>query len=126
MSIKNCPNQERLLGYSLGTLPPEDARQIEEHVHACPECEGTLNLADGHNDTVLSELRKGPPPEIPIVEYPDAKKAQGDGEPAPAFVPKSEWTCCRCSTACQARSGQSGSIPKVGRPPSIKSCWAEP
>jgi len=88
MTIKNCPSQERLLGYSLGTLPPEDARQIEEHVHACLECEGTLNLADGQNDTILSELRKGPPPEIPIVEFPEPSKSQGDGVPAAALVPK--------------------------------------
>lgn len=86
MTNKNCPSQERLLGYSQGTLSPEDVLQIEQHVHACPECEGTLNLTDGQTDTVLSELRKGPPSDIPTdVEYPIRSDFQGDIKPAPTL-----------------------------------------
>lgn len=65
------PDERTLEAYLLGSLPLRKAKQIEEHVLACPECVGaseeldhylrSMRAALGSEKPKLAIARKAPP-----------------------------------------------------------------
>ncbi len=58
MLTDECVSQERLAEYSLGMLSDEESSRIEEHLGACPACEGTLGQTDAAADSVVDAIRQ--------------------------------------------------------------------
>lgn len=52
------PDREHLSRYVLGSLPEDQASEIERHVSSCPECEATLTDMEGLTDTIIDVLRR--------------------------------------------------------------------
>lgn len=56
MSHRNCFSHQELSDYCLGTLKPERADNVADHVEQCPDCESTLRELEAQGDTMFSML----------------------------------------------------------------------
>jgi eukaryotic-like serine/threonine-protein kinase len=66
MPRRDCPSDQELLAFHLGTAPPDALDGLAEHVESCGRCETALQRLDGRLDPVLAALRRpatvgGPP-----------------------------------------------------------------
>src|SRR5262245_37424507 len=65
----DCPSDQELLAFHLGTAPPDALDELAAHVEGCPLCETALQRLDGTDDPVLAALRRPvPPPGRPATE----------------------------------------------------------
>jgi len=58
MNPSNCPDDQTLSGYALGTLPEDQAETLRRHVENCERCEKALSGLDDLSDTVIDALRR--------------------------------------------------------------------
>ncbi|MBI3410206.1 MAG: serine/threonine protein kinase [Planctomycetes bacterium] len=61
VSLKDCPDVERLQAFSLGCLSNEDLQAIADHASGCSHCEAALATLEQHSDTLVSNLRRHVP-----------------------------------------------------------------
>ncbi|HZY83476.1 MAG TPA: protein kinase [Gemmataceae bacterium] len=54
----DCPSDQALLAFHLGTLPAAEVDGVAEHLETCGRCEGAVQRLDGEADPVLAVLRK--------------------------------------------------------------------
>jgi WD40 repeat protein len=54
----NCPSEQELMAFHLGTLPEREVDRVADHLGACPNCEAAVVRFDTAVDPVLSALRK--------------------------------------------------------------------
>src|SRR5262245_54113510 len=65
MSRFDCPSDQELLAFHLGTAPPDALEEMAVHVERCPHCETALQRLDGTLDPMLAALRRPGPATIP-------------------------------------------------------------
>src|SRR5262249_3417684 len=53
-----CPENERLVGLTLGTLPEGDSNALAAHLEGCPSCEERLRALEALRGPLLDELRR--------------------------------------------------------------------
>ena len=70
MSGTNCPSQEELFAFLVGTLPEDAAEGLFEHVGSCGPCRARLETFDEADDTLVARLR------CPVGEDPYAAEPQ--------------------------------------------------
>jgi WD40 repeat protein/tRNA A-37 threonylcarbamoyl transferase component Bud32 len=63
ISVRNCPPQEELLAFHLGTLPEIAVDALAEHLEECSDCSATLQRFEESDDPFFEALRH-PSPEI--------------------------------------------------------------
>jgi WD40 repeat protein len=61
MPRRNCPSDQALLAFHLGTAPPDALEEVAEHLEGCPRCEAALQKLDDSTDPVLAGLRRPVP-----------------------------------------------------------------
>src|SRR5262245_27461875 len=60
MSANGCPDEARLVGLALGTLPEAELPPLARHVEGCAVCEDRLRRLDTLPDPLLLGLRQLP------------------------------------------------------------------
>jgi WD40 repeat protein/serine/threonine protein kinase len=62
MRTEQCPSEQALLAFHLGTLEDGAVDGVSDHLEVCPHCEEALRRLDGAADPLISALRKPVPP----------------------------------------------------------------
>jgi WD40 repeat protein/tRNA A-37 threonylcarbamoyl transferase component Bud32 len=83
---RNCPSDQALLAFHLGTLPEAEIDAVTEHLESCPGCDAALQRLDSAADPLLAALRKSLPVTTSRVER-DGTNAAGPEATAPESWP---------------------------------------
>src|SRR5262249_23521446 len=83
----NCPSEQELLAFHLGTLPEREVDRVADHLEGCAQCEAAVERFDTADDPVLSALRK-PRADTQSQQHPNlGPEAMATGSPTLALDP---------------------------------------
>jgi serine/threonine protein kinase len=88
MSIEQCPSEQDLLAFHLGTLEDDAVDGVSDHLETCARCEEVLRRFDGAADPLLSALRKPVPPSSSLFRWSSGEQTDGPDLTAPENWPK--------------------------------------
>lgn len=59
--MPDCPCEQQLMAFHVGTLAEAEVERVAEHLEACPQCEAAVERLDAGGDPLLDALRHAPP-----------------------------------------------------------------
>ncbi len=74
MNPTDCPNQDRISRFLLGTLDENECEQVANHLATCSQCQAVADGLERVSDPLIDILRS-PPPELPYVDEPQCRGA---------------------------------------------------
>jgi hypothetical protein len=108
MSTPKCPTTNELSNYVRGTLAPNEAEAVTQHVAGCVNCEDTVHKLTSASDSLIDRISSSPSrqPFVDeaacrdrLVELKRRGLAQSENVPAPAADVRSQTTGARLTTA---------------------------